>query len=218
MLAKSLISDGANSRPIAQGDTLCGGEVIPATNATAGITVTAAMLAGGLVLRSGAGAMTDTIDTAANIIAGLSAGLGTSGIQNGTSWHANWIVTTAQTCTLTATANTGIIVNRGAIAASSAKEFLVTIVNGTPAQTLNATTVNANAVLSGLTAAQCALLSVGMIVTNVQAGQQGNTIIAVNGPAGTVTMSGNSNATNATPVSFTFSPVVQIDGIKQGAI
>jgi hypothetical protein len=91
---------------------------------------------------------------------------------------------------------------------------LVTIVNGTPAQTVQANTTNASNVVTGLTSAQAALLSVGQVVTNAVNGLQGTTITAVNITLGTVTLSGNANATSSTPVAISFSPVVQLDGLS----
>jgi len=214
MIAKPVIYDGQIQRPLMQGDVLAGGSILPATNATAAITVTAAMLLQGYVLRSAGGAMTDTIDTAANLVAGFNAAAGNTQVQNGTSWIVRWIETTAFAATLTATANTGIIVNRGVAPASGMKDFLVTVVNGTPAQVYAGTTTNGSAVV-GLNSAQAATLSVGMIVTNAVANLQGTTIIAINISTGQVTMSGNANATNAAPgVAINFSPVVQIDGLS----
>lgn len=217
-ILRPVVYDGFAQRQLGQGDVLGGGEVIPATVVTTAITVTGDQLANGIILRNPAAGATDTLDSAANILAAVSAGMGTFGLPNGLSWRVRWIVTTAQTTTVQATANTGVTVTRGSISASSAKEFLFTVVNGTPAQTFQATTVSGSAVLSGLTSAQCALLSVGMIVTNAVANLQGQTIIAINSTSGTVTMSGNANATNTTPVTVAFSPVVKLEGLQQGGI
>lgn len=211
-LAKPIIYDGSLQRQLQQGDLLAGAEAVPATDATQNITVTAAMLLNKYRLRSNGAAMTDTLDTAANIVAGLAAAAGAQ-IQNGTSFVVRWITTTAFAATFTATANTGIIVNRGIVAATSFKDFLVTIVNGSAAQTYAALTTNASAIIT-LTVAQAATLSVGMIVTNVVVGLQGTTIIGINLANGQVTMSGNANATTAAPgIAINFSPVVQFDGL-----
>lgn len=217
-ILRPIVYDGFAQRQFSSGDVIGGGEIIPATNPTTNITVTGAQLAAGNILRSPAGASADTLDTAANIVAAISSGLGTSGLPNGLSWRVRWICTTANAITVAAAANTGVIVNRGAILASSAKEFLCTIVNGTPAQTYQVLTTNASAVITGLTAAQTATLSVGMVVTNAVAGLQGATIVAVNVTLGTVTLSLAANATNSTPVTISFSPVVQLDGLQQGSI
>jgi hypothetical protein len=216
MLLKPLVMDGAQQRLLNQGDTLAGGEILPATNANAAITITGAMLMNSLINRSPGGAGTDTIDTAANIIAAIGGGLGTTGVQNGTSWRTKWLVTTAFAVTVTAVANTGIIVNLGVVNASSAKDFLVTVVNGTPAQSFAVNTTNASAVVTGLSLAQTALLTPGMVITNAAAGLQGLTILSVQ-PGTGVTLSGTANTTAAGTV-LNFSPTITIQGIGQGLI
>jgi hypothetical protein len=213
-LAKPVVYDGAMQRQLQQGDLLAGGEVMPATSTSTAVTLTAALLTLGNYLASPAGAATFTLDTAANLITGLINQMGLGGIQNGTTFRFRIIITTAQTGTVTVTANTGVTVNRGAIASNQTKEFMVTIANGTPAQTFTGMTTNASAVVSGLTAAQCALLTPGMIVTNAVNGLQGTTILGVNSAAGAVTLSGNANATSTLPgVAISFSPVVTLDGL-----
>jgi hypothetical protein len=217
-IAKPLIFDSGLPRQPQVGDLIAGGEQILASNTSNALTITGAMLLYGNMLRAPTAAATDTIDSAANLIAALVSGMANSNIQPGTTFRARWICTTAFAITVQATANTGVTVNRGSIAASSAKEFLVTIVNGTPAQTVMGLTTNTSAVITGVPASSLALLTVGMVLTNAQAGLQGATIIAINIGAGTITMSTTANATNASFVAFSFSPVVQLDGLQQGAI
>ena len=200
-------------RQTAAGDIVAGGEVVPATDSGTTKTITGANLLGGIILRSGGAAMTDTIDTAANIVAALIGAVNGNAIQPGTTFRARWVVSTAFAVTVQATANTGVTVNRGSVAASTSRDFLITVVNGTPAQSYGVLTTNGSAVVTGLTAAQLATLSVGMIVTNAVANLQGQTIISINYAAGAVTLSGNANATNTTPVAVTFSPVIVVDGI-----
>ncbi len=212
MILRPLVLDGTTSRPVQPGDVIGLGEAIPATIATTNITVTGTQLMNTFVNRSPGAAATDTIDTAANIIAAISGGLGTTGVQNGLTWRTNWLVTTAFAATLTAQANSGVTVTLGVVNASSVKEFLVTVTNGTPAQSFSVNTTNATAIITGLSYAQTSLLSPGMVVTNVAAGQQGNTIIGVQPGVG-VTMSGNSNAT--TTITLNFSPTITIQGIGQ---
>jgi hypothetical protein len=213
-ILKPVVYDGVAQRQIAVGDIVAGAESVPATNAGTAVTLTGSLLSSGNYLGNPGSASTLTLDTAANIIAALSSGIGNTGIQNGTSFRFRVIQTTAFTATLQATANTGVTVNRGVVPASGFKEFLVTIVNGTPAQTVQANTTNASNVVTGLTSAQAALLSVGQVVTNAVNGLQGTTITAVNITLGTVTLSGNANATSSTPVAISFSPVVQLDGLS----
>lgn len=212
-LAKTVIFDGALQRQISAGDLLAGGEVVPATDANAAKTITGANLLGGIILRSAGGAMTDTLDSAANIIAALVGAVNGNAIQPGTTFRVRWVVATAFAVTVAATANTGVTVNRGSVAASSSRDFLVTVVNGTPVQSFGVLTTNTSAVLTGFTSDQLKSLSVGMVVTNAVAGLQGTTITSINYAAGSVTMSGNANATNTTPVAVTFSPVITVDGI-----
>jgi hypothetical protein len=212
-IAKSVIFDGMIQRQVQAGDVIAGGEVVPATDAGTTKTVTAANLAGGIILRSGGAAMTDTLDSAANIIAGMLAGLGATGFQPGTTFRVRYVVSTAFAVTVQATANTGVTVNRGSVAASSFRDFLVTINNGTPVQTFTAYTTSGSAVVSGLTQAQLQQLTPGMVVTNAVNGLQGTTIQSINYAAGTLTLSNTANATAAVPVAITFSPVITVDGI-----
>lgn len=213
---KTVVMDGNMVRLVAQGDTVAGAEVIPATIATNAITITGQQLGGGFILRSTTGAGTDTIDSAANLITALTAGLGLAGIPNGLSFRCRWIQTAAFAITVQATANTGVTVTRGTINASSCKEFLVTVINGTPAAAVVGNTTNASAVVTGMTEAQTRLLTPGMIVTNAVSGLQGTTILSVQPGVG-VTMSANANAT-AAGVAINFSPVVLVEGIGQGLI
>jgi hypothetical protein len=217
MLAKPLVIDGGLNRAIFPGDTLVGGEVFPTTIATNAITITGQQLASGLIQRTTTGAGTDTLDTAANIIAAISSGIGTTGVPRGTTWRCKWVQNAAFAITVAATANTGVSVALPTINASSVKEYLVTVVNGTPAQQYQAATTNASAVLSGFTSTQLAALSVGMIVTNVVAGLQGAKIIGIDSGAGTVTMDTNATSTNAS-VTVNFSPVITLQGIGQGLL
>lgn len=212
------VYDGQLQRKVAPGDLVGGAEILPATIATQNTTVTGAQLALGLINRSAGAAGTDTLDTAANILLAMSGGIGNVGFQPGTTFRCRWLQTAAFAITVAATANTGVTVTLGTVNASSVKEFLFTWVNGTPAVTVAGTTVNASAVVSGFTAAQLAGVTVGMIVTNAVAGLQGQTVIAVNAAAGTLTFSGNANATNATAVAINLSPVLTCQGIGQGLI
>jgi len=213
------------SRNLFSGDLIATMESVPATNANTAVTLTGALLALGMYLSSGGAAVTLTLDTAANIVASLAPQFGFNqnaalpggtpnyaAIPNGTSFRFRIIISTAFAVTVAATANTGVTINRGSVAASSSRDFLVTFNNGTPAQTYAVNSTNASATLSGLSQAQLATLSVGMVVTNAALGLQGATIQSINFNAGTVTMSGNANAT-AIGTALTFSPVITVDGL-----
>jgi hypothetical protein len=217
-MVKPTVYDGPVQRQVQQGDTVCAAEVIPAASSSTALTVTGQMLSQPFIQSNEGGAAAYTVDSAANIILSLSAGLGLLSIQNNTTWRLRHINTTAFVVTYAATANTGVTVSSGVVNASSVKDFLLTVVNGTPQQTYSATTINGSAQIGGLTQAQVATLTPGMIVTSASAGQQGTTILSVNISNGTVTLSGNANATNVVPISYTFSPVVTLTGIGQGLL
>ena len=225
MLVKQIIADmQGTSRVMGPGDNEITNDVVPAANTSTALTVLASMLAGTIFLSNPGGAATYTLDTATNLQAGLApfynynlnaqvpAGSAIlSGIQPGTSFRVRFVNASANAITVAATANTGVTVNRGSIAASTSRDMLVTFNNGTPGQTYAGGTTNTSAVVQ-LTPAQVQTLSVGMIVTNAVNGLQGTTIISCNINAGTVTMSGNANATSSAPgVAIAFSPVVTID-------
>lgn len=207
------------------GDLVATNESVPATNTGTAVTLTGALLALGMYLGSPASASTLTLDSAANIVASLAPQFGYNqnaslpagtptyqAIPNGTSFRFKIIQSTANGATVAATANTGVTVNRGSVAASSSRDFLITIVNGTPVQTVNVNSTSGSATLGGFSQAQLAALSIGMIVTNSALNLQGQTITSINTAAGTVTMSGNANAT-ATGTALTFSPVIVVDGL-----
>lgn len=215
MLAKPVLTDGSFApRQLQIGDVMAGADVIPATIATAAnLPITGLMLLGKYILRNPAAVSNENIDSAANLLAAFNAAAPSSRIQDGTSFICRWISTTANALTLTAVANTGIIINRGVVAGNTAKEFLITLRNGTPARTYSCTTTNASAIV-GMTVEQAATLTPGMIVLNAVAGLQGLTIIGVNIQNATVTMSANANATTIAPgAAIQFSPVVVFDGL-----
>lgn len=207
------------------GDVVLSQEFVPAANTSTALTYTGALLLQSIFLANPGGVATYTIDSAANILAAIApqyaynqnANLpaGTpvyQGIQPGTSWRIKIVNASANAIAVQATANTGVTVNRGSVAASVSRDFLVTVNSGGQAQTCNVATTNGSAVVTGFTTAQLAAMQVGMIVTNAVAGLQGTTILAINITTGSVTMSGNANATNAN-VSVNYSPTVTIDGL-----
>jgi hypothetical protein len=207
------------------GDLMVTNEIVPAANNGTAVTLTGALIGAGIYLSSAGSAPTITLDSAANIVAALSPSFnynpnasvagGTpvyAGIPANTSIRLRYIQSTAFAATIAATANTGVTVNRGSVAASTSRDFLITFNNGTPAQTYAAASTSGSAVLTGLNQQQLATLSVGMIVTNAALNLQGQTIISINLAAGSVTMSGNANAT-ASATALTFSPVITVDGL-----
>jgi len=214
MLLRPVVYDGGMQRLLAPGDILAGFEpTLPATDTTVTLSYTSAMLLTPTYVRNPGGASTDTFPTADQLISTLMTGLGMTGVPIGLSFRWKVVNLAAFLLTGAVTANTGVTMVRGNVLASTTKDFLVQVTNGTPLRSVtNITTTNASAVLTNLGATDLANLSIGMVVTNAVAGQQGNTIIAINMTAGTITMSGNSNAT-ATGNTFTFSPAYTITGL-----
>ncbi len=212
-IAKTLIQDGALVRQVTQGDILAGGETINATLTTAGAgTILGSQLTAGILSRSGpGGAFNDTTDTAANIIAAMLGGLGNTGIQNGTTMRLSYINTVAFAMTLVA--GTGVTLGSNVnCAASSVKDYLITVTNGTPTSVQVCNTTNASAVVTGMTQAQTSQLSVGQLVSGTGI-SGGTTVLSIQSGTG-VTLSANATATNVT-VALTFNPTVTINSLGQ---
>lgn len=216
MLLAPLVYDGGLQRRFTLGDTLAGSEQpIPATDLTnTTLVYTPAMLVNSTVyVRNPAGVSTDTFPSADILIAALSGGLGSIGITPGLSFRWRVINLSANLLTGAVNANTGATMIRGNVLASTTKDFLIQITNGTPLlSATNITTVNASAVTTGWTTAQLAAISVGQIVTNAVANLQGTTIISINIVAGSVTFSGTANA-SAAGNTITVSPTYTITGL-----
>lgn len=213
MLNRQYLSNGGIAQLNQPGDIAVTGEVFPPANTTTAITVTGNMLQAGWINRNPAAPGTDTLDSAANIIASLTQGLGTIGVQNGTSFRVSWYNDSANAITVAATANSGVTVVKPTINAGSVKEYIVSVINGTPAFTATGTATNGSNLVTGLTDAALAVITPGMVITNAVAGAQGFTVAGVNMTAKSITLSGNATATG--PVSFNFSPVVVAQGIGQ---
>lgn len=215
---KPVIFDGMLQRQLQQGDVIAGAEVLAQLTTAGAGSITGVLLANNIINRTGPVAgYTDTIDSAANIVSAILSPIGGAlAIQQGTTWRVRFINTVAFAQTLAVTANTGVTLGTapspGALA-SSFKDWLITIINGNPVQSFAGLTTNASAVVTGMIAAQTALLSPGMVVTNVVAGLQGLTILSVQPGVGVI-MSGNANATNTVPVAITLSPSVRIDALN----
>jgi hypothetical protein len=223
-LVYPVVYDGsAGTRQGAAGDVLARGEQIATLTTVGAGTITAAMIAAGIISRTGpVGGYTDTTDTAANIIAQLTpnvfvgtgsfpGGMGSSGgVQTGLSFRIRYINTVAQAMTLAA--GTGVTLGSNVnVSASSTKEYLVTITNGTPVQTFVANT-NTSTAITGMSQAQTNQLSVGMLVSGT--GVQSGSLITAITPGVGVTLSLATTAT-ATGVTLTFSPTVRIDSLGQ---
>jgi hypothetical protein len=224
MILKPVVYDGGLQRQVFTGDVVGGAETLQTLSTAGAGTLTAALLTGGIINRTGpTGPFTDTTDTAANIIStliagynyGNSANIGLSSgvaVQPGLTFRLRYINTVAFAMTLAA--GTGVTITAlGNVSASSVKEYLLTITNGTPAQTFAVSQTNGSAVLTGLTQAQTSQLSIGQLVTG--SGVSGNIIGITQGQS--VTLSANASST-LTSNNVTFSPTVAIQGLGQGLL
>jgi len=215
MFLSPVVYDGSLQRALGPGDIITGFEpALPATDTTnTTLAYSAAALLTPVYVRNPAGVSTDTYPTADALVSALQQGLGQNGVRNGTTYRWRVINLSANLLTGAVTANTGVTMTRGNVLASSTKDFLITITNGTPLRTVtNLTTVSGSAVVSGFSYTDITNLAVGQIVTNAVANLQGQTIIGINLAALTVTMSGNANASASTN-SITFSPTYTIVGL-----
>lgn len=227
---------GDLERRIFPGDLMVGGENF-ATLTTAGAgTWTAAMIASGLLTRTGPGAgYTDTTDTADAILKALAGTNPGPDAIPGSTFRFTLINTVAFLLTLAAGrgvtlgANGSNVVN---VAASLVREYLFTILNNTPEFTIPCATTNAqlgvtfvlppNMVSLPMGQAdnpQGITVTPGMVVTGT--GIAANTTVAgvTQGQGGVtgVTLSQNATATN-NPVALTFSPNIRIDGVRSSTL
>lgn len=202
------------------GDTVITNDLVGSLTTAGAGTILGAMFGNTILERTGpSGAFTDTTDTADNIINALIAPafVGTGGgiapgLQPGTTFRFIYRNTVAQAMTLAA--GTGVTLGSNVnVSASSVREYLITILNGTRRQVFTANTTNASTAVTGLLESQLNQLSVGMLVTGT--GISANTTIAAITATG-ITLSANATATGS-PV-LTFSPRLSIAGISQAAL
>lgn len=188
-------------------------------------TITGALFNNSIISRTGpTGAYTDTTDTAANIVAALlgspyNTGIFSNasiGLPTNSTYRLRYINTVAFAMTLAAGTGVTLGTNTG-IAASSWRDYLVTITNGTPSQIFTGATTNTSTSVTGILPGQLALLTPGMLVTAASGIAGGTTIAAINPMTGTLTLSAAATATVALN-ALTFSPTITIQGIGQGSL
>ena len=213
-LVKPLVKDNGFMRDVSNGDLVAGGELI-GTLATVGAgALTAALLTGYSILsRTGpVGAYADTTATATDIIGAVAVNGQTP--MAGTTYRQRIINTVAFVNTYTA--GTGVTLSGvTAIAASSYRDYLITLTNTTPVSIATANTTNASAIITGMDSTETSLVSTGQLVsgTGITAGTK---VLSVQPGIG-VTLDANATATG-TSVSLTFAPTVSVAGIGGGLI
>jgi hypothetical protein len=215
---------------IQPGDTLMFGEIV-AVNATVGAAaIPASQMLTGILYRSGStGAYSDTFDTAANVYTQLSGGADNNNpvMQAGSTFRLRVLSSVAFADTIVLGA--GMVAGQGSLVvpASGWREFLFTLVNGTPPQSIAATTINGspNAIFSLTGSAISISIGPAARALNVMPGASvtgtgipaGTTVLSVvqgNGGTTGVVLSANATVTGATALSF--GPVFKVDSIGSG--
>lgn len=212
---KAQTRDNGFVRDVNNGDVVAMGEVIGALTTAGNGSLTAPLITSYTILsRTGpAAAYADTVATAADIVAGLAVNGQTP---NPGSTHRLRILNTVAFIN-TITTNTGVTLSGvTAIAASSWRDFLVTLTNTTNSSIAVASTTNASAVLTGISDTSLRLITPGMTVTGTGIAAN-TTVTGVNLTAGTVTVSNAATATGSL-VAITFGPSVSIAGIGGGLL
>src|SRR5947209_3280513 len=172
-MVRAAVYDNGIVRMPQQGDLIANSEAI-LSNATAGaLSITGAMLASGILSRSGPGAgYIDTFPAASDLVASLmgagsfvgTGAFSAQGVQPGLSFRFRIINTVAFANTVAAGAG-GTLSGVTTVAASSFRDYLVTITNGTPPQVIAGNTTNASAVVTGMAPALLQQITQGMLVT-----------------------------------------------------
>jgi hypothetical protein len=222
-MVRPAVYDNGIVRMPAQGDLIANNEaIITLADAGVALALAAKYLVTGILRRTGpAGAYADVFPSAADLVAALlnntyvGGGSYTPvGIPPGTAFRFKYINTVAFANTPTIGTG-GTIGNNTVVNASSVKDYLVTITNGTPGSVVQGNTTNASAVVTGMNAGQLQYITQGMLVsgTGIQAG---STVLSVQPGVG-VTLSLTASATGS-GVALTFGPTYRIDGIGQGLL
>lgn len=205
---RPLVQDNTGfQRTALPGDTVLTSDVIATLTTDGAGTILASAFTASILNRSGPSAgYTDTTDTADNIIAALSNGIG---LNPGTTFR--WIYRNTVAQAMTLAAGTGVTLGSNVnIVASKVRTYLITVLNGTRAKSFSANTTDTSTAVTGMSLAQTDQITVGMLVTGT--GISAATTVAAVIPGSGVTLSAAATATG-TPV-LTFSPRISIAGIS----
>lgn len=241
MLMQLVGNIGPIEQPMYPGDLINTFELEPVAIANAaGVNITAQQLVAQDIDRSGAVAVTDTLDTADNIVKALIGSINkmsppdnqlygtlpTQQVQLAWSANLNPLMPGSSFRRRIRSANSGIltiavVANSGVsllgvttIPATAWRDYLVKILNSTPTIIIGCTTTNANAVLTNVDLNLIANITNGMSVFGANIGAAA-VVVAVNRDLGTITLSVNSTATGANQ-AITFTPTVTVRGLGSG--
>jgi hypothetical protein len=213
-LLKQTGYDGSIVRQIQQGDIQAAAETTNTVSTVGSTTLTGANLATNILTRTGStGAFIDTLDSATNLIAALSNGLQVP--QAGTTYRMRYLNTVAFAATIAGGTGTAISGTAAGVAASSWRDYLMTLTNVTPTSIQTGLVTSGSAVITGMSQAATNSVSVGQQVSGTGIPALA-TVIAVNPSVG-ITISATATVTG-TLVGLTFTPVVTITSIGSGAI
>jgi hypothetical protein len=229
MLARAIVAGGpAMSRSVQPGDILASGEVYQALAGDVNSTITAALIAAGLINRTGMTAgRTDTTDTADAVLKAMGGNDYQVNIVPGSAFRFSYRQAAAFATTWAH--GRGWIAGIGTldVPASNIRDYLCRILNSTPEVALTGATTNANAVVTlavpqapgvitpGMLVSAAAGITAGTKVAGVQYGDSTNRINMDKIVA--ITLDQNATATNAAN-ALTFSPVIEISTTGTKAI
>lgn len=221
---------GMSDESLAPGDLLAQGFSQPSALTTAGAgTLTAALIASGIVVRTGpVGGYTDTPDTAQNILNALGGNFGfnpnNTAAQGGVPqvdslsgicfdfWFQNAVAQAMTFGTSVEGIEYGSNLN---VAASLVRLYKVYIKNTTPRQSLIAAQTNASPTITLATPVAMGVITPGMLATGTNIAAASYVLGITQGVGNSitgVTLAANATATIAAN-TITFSPVVRFEGI-----
>lgn len=221
-LVRNAIYDNGQVRYQGPGDLNAGNEVILQDATNGNLTITGALMATGILRRTGSAAnYADVFPTAADLVNALlnNAYLGGGAVAAvgvvPAAFRFRILNTVAFTNTPTIGAGGTLVGGNTAIAASSWKDYLITITNGTPGSVVAGNTTNASAVVTGMNPGLLQYVTQGQLVTGT--GIPGGTTVASVQPGVGITLSANATATNA-GTALTFGPTYTVQSLGGGSI
>jgi hypothetical protein len=232
MLARPTVFGGSVSeRQAGPGDILCTGEsFIAGPSADANSTLTAAMIAAGIINRTGMTAgRTDTTDTVENVLTALGGNDFDRNVIAGNTFRFKYFQNQAFATTWAHGRGwvAGALGGALNVAASTWRSFICKILCAAKEKTLNCGTTNASAAVTLDVAQNAGTIVPGMLVTGagITAGTKvagvtyGNsTTRADTDKICAITLDANATATAASGVSLIFSPVIEISSDGSGTL
>jgi hypothetical protein len=227
MLARGLVQmGGIPSRGAGPGDILASGEVISALAADANSTITGAMIAGGILNRTGMTAgRTDTTDTAHATLVALGGNDFAANVLPGVTFR--FIYRQSAAFLTTWAHGRGWVAGIGTlnVTASLIRTFLCKVLNSTPEVVLTAATIIATPDVTLAVPAAPGTITPGMLVSAAAGITAGTRVAGVHyGSTANrdntdkivrVTLDQNAITASDPAKSITFSPMIEINGLGE---